>query len=231
MTSPSLQREEEPERRKFDTTVGGGTAVEALVGLGAGILAVLGLAGILPFYMLSIGIIAAGVALFLEGVSVRTAYAKLSESYGVRTRVTDGAEVAGGFGAQSLCGGAAIVLGILALVGVLPGVLLAVGIMALGAGMLLGGPARAELEWSEVELHHSTDRSRRIASQAVHGSVGMLALFGIGAFILGILALALQTGSPSLAGTLLLVGLLAVGATELLSGSAMLGSAAIAAKH
>src|SRR5262245_7755298 len=62
MTSPLLQ-EEETERRRSDAAVRGFSGAEIVAGLGAGVLAVLGLAGILPFYMISIGLIAAGFAL------------------------------------------------------------------------------------------------------------------------------------------------------------------------
>lgn len=217
-----------PERKKLGTIAGGGTAAEAISGLGAGTLGVLGLAGVLPFYMASIGVIAAGAALFIEGISVGGAYAKLVHDYPVeQAGPAEETEVAGGLGAQGLGGAVAIVLGILSLIGILPHVLLAISILVLGAVMLLAGPARAELSYSALEVRHADARSRRLASQAVQATSGVLMLVGIGAVVLGILALV--GAAPTL--VLTLAALVAIGAAELLGGSSMLGRLTIGLRH
>src|ERR1041384_1873560 len=104
----------ERERRRLGLVVSGGTTAEAVAGLGAATLGVLGLAGVLPFYMLTIGIIVAGAALFIEGVSVGGAYAKLHHDVVMNTEADDQVEASTGLSVQVLGGAVAIVLGILA---------------------------------------------------------------------------------------------------------------------
>jgi hypothetical protein len=222
----------ERERKRLGYLVGGGTTAEAIAGVGAATLAILGLAGILPFYMLMIGIIAAGAALFIEGVSVGGAYAKLHNEQVLYTEAEDQLGTSTGLSVQVLGGATAIVLGILGLVGLFPGTLAAIAVIALGAALLLGGPARAELNWSALELRHASNSSRVLATQAVHGASGILALVGLGAVVLGILAL-VATAPPAsaTASTLVLVAVLAIGAAELLGGSSILGRIAVGARH
>lgn len=204
--------------------VGGGTTAEAVAGLAAGTLAILGLAGVLPFYMTTIGVIAAGAALFIEGAAVAGAYAKLS--YDTAVPETQQLEVGGGFGAQGIGGAAAIVLGILSLVGILPQILVPISVMVLGAALLLGGAARPELNFAQLGVRGATPHARYLAHQAIIGTSGVLSLVGIGALVLGILAL---VQGPTL--ELSMVAILAVGAAELLGGSAMLGRLVVARRH
>ena len=71
-----------------------------------------------------------------------------------------------------------------------------------------------------------------VATQAVHTAGGILALVGLGAVVLRILALIPTNGPPgSVSGTLILVAILGVGVAELLGGSAVLGRIAAGARH
>jgi len=215
------------ERRKLETAVGGGTTAETLAGLGAGTLAIIGLAGILPVYMTSVGVIAAGGALFIEGLAVAGAHAKIESEQEAATGRAEELAVGGGFGAQSLGGAAAVVLGILALTGIMPGTLLPVAVMVLGAALLLGGPARAEFRWSALERYGASSRALHVANQAIRGATGLLSIVGIGAIVLGILALT-RTGP---ARVMTLVALLAVASAEVIGGSAMLGRLTAGHRH
>ena len=125
----------------------------------------------------------------------------------------------GGFAMHGVAGAAAIVLGILALLGVLPGVLVAIAVLAMGGAMLFGGPTRAELNLSALEQGGVSSMGRRAATKAVHNSAGLLILVGLASITLGILALVQVPFAP----TLLLVALLALGATLLLGDSLLLG--------
>jgi len=213
-------------RRKLELAVGGGTAAETLTGIAAGTLALLGLFGILPFfYMASIGVIVAGFALFIEGAAIGNAHAKIeSEQVGVRP---EDMMVDSGFSAQSFGGAAAIVLGILSLLRIMPETLLPVAIMVLGAALLLGGPARAGLRWSALDRQDSTGSARYVTNSAVRGASGLLSLVGVGAIVLGILALS-QTGP---AGILTLVALLAVGMAEIIGASTMLSRLTVGSRR
>jgi hypothetical protein len=103
---------------------------------------------------------------------------------------------AGGMSAEFLGGLAGIVLGILALLGVASQSLVSVAVLTFGASFLLSGLARTQFNW--------------LASSA-----GSHVFVGLGAIVLGILAV---IGLDPL--TLVLVGLLSLGAVALFSGSA-----------
>lgn len=221
---PHLEPTPTADQTKLSTAVGGGTTAEAVAGLAAGTLAILGLAGVLPFYMTTIGIIAAGAALFIEGATVAGAYAKLS--YDATIPEAQQLEVGGGFGAQGIGGAAAVVLGILSLVGILPQILVPISAMVLGAALLLGGAARPELNFAQLGVRGGSPHARYLAHQAIIGTSGVLALVGIGALVLGILAL---VQGPTF--ELSLIAILAVGAAELFGGSAMLGRLVVARRH
>lgn len=226
MSRPILQGEVS-ERKKIEGKVASGTTAEMLAGLAAATLAILGLVDIFPHYMVSIGVIAAGAALFIEGLSIGSAYSRM---VGDGDPVSDTArevEVGSGFSAQGLGGAAAIVLGILSLIGMMPENLLPIAVMLLGAALLLGGPARTGLALSILSHHGASLHARHSASQVAAGTAGILSLVGIGALVLGILALADVGEWPELT----LIALLSVGAAEVLGGSAVLGRSAFAMKH
>lgn len=121
-------------------------------------------------------------------------------------------EIAGGMGMEAVAGAAAVVLGILALLGRDPITLLAASAITVGAGLLMAGGSMARLEsrmrW-EVARH-----SERRMEDVVYASSGSELIVGVGAIILGILAL---TGIDPL--TLSLVAVLSIGASLLMSGS------------
>jgi hypothetical protein len=179
------------------------------------VLAIVGLAGGLPFYMRTIATIALGAGLFIEGTSLGAALGGV-----VRQGFIEESAPASGFALQGMAGAAGIVLGILSLIGVLPGVLIPVALITMGGAMAFAGPSRAELNVSALEVGGASDSAKRIAGQAVSSSGSVLTLAGLGALTLGILTLV--TFGPY-APTLLLVALLVLGAALLLSDSMLLG--------
>jgi hypothetical protein len=125
-----------------------------------------------------------------------------------------------------LAGGAGIIFGILALLGIEPGGLTAIALIVFGGALVLGSNA----VWHLYTLKHAAMTSGAaepmagtevLASQMASGSAGIQAIAGIAAVVLGILALA-GTGVDSV--VLILVGLLIVGITIVLSGSAWSGT-------
>lgn len=204
-----------PEKTSIEIAAGGGIA-EAVAAVGALVLAILGLAGIFPGYMMSIACIALGAALLFEGGAIASRYSKLLGE--ITEREADTVEVGGGVAAEALAGVAGIALGILALLGIAPVTLVAVANIIFGAGLLLGSGATSRLN----TIHTSYERGegvQRLAREAVFVSAGGQVLVGLAAIVLGILAL--LDLSPML---LCLVALLGV------SGSVMLAGTAIGAK-
>src|SRR4051794_37486178 len=102
--------------------VAGSSFAEGVVGLGAVILSILGIVGILPLELAAISTILLGAALVLESGAIAVRYYRVHE----RTGLEPPEEVAGGLRAESLAGIGAIVLGVLALIRVDPLVLLPV---------------------------------------------------------------------------------------------------------
>lgn len=145
--------------------------VDAAVGLGGVLLAILGLVNVAPDYMAAIATLAVGAALAFEGAA-----------FEART---------GGSSAEFAAGTAGIVLGILAILGIVPLILMPVAVLVFSAGLLLMAGSSA----------HFGSEGTLVAS-------GSHVLGGIAGVVLGIIAL---TGHMPL--TLSLVALLTLGAT------------------
>ena len=204
---------QEREQRQSAKVVAGGSIIEAIAGLAAVALSIIALAGVLPGYLAAIATIAVGVALLAQGGAVAARWSKLvAETPGYEW--DSRSELGSGMTAEVLGGAAGVVLGILALIGVAPGVLIPVALLAFGGAMLVGTGTTADLGMfrgtsTSPRLDHATREVTVAAS-------GTQMLIGITAIVLGILAL---SGVDSL--ILALVGLLAVGASILFSGSAV----------
>jgi hypothetical protein len=191
-----------------------GTIVEALGGIGAVVLSVLGLAGLARMTMIAIAIIAIGAALLFAGGAMASRYTHLV------SRVSGGrveeAEFGGSVGAEFLTGAAGIVFGVLILLNIAPMILGPIAVITFGGGLLLSTGATSGIN-SLVEAY-PYDRRVRLAREAVQGAAAVQSLVGIGACILGILAL---LGIEPF--TLMLVALLGIGGAILISASAVSG--------
>lgn len=198
----------------------GGSAIEAAAGIAVVILAILGLAGVLPVTLGAIAFIVLGAALVLEGASMMVRYVRFLEE---STRALGGnVDVGGGTSAEFLGGAAAIVLGILALIGLVPTTLIAVAALVMGATVLIGSAANARLNMLSFETFSGfagpMEASRLVARAAVSAAAGAQILVGLAAIVLGIIALA---NGHTL--TLTLVALLCLGCGVMLSGGALCG--------
>jgi hypothetical protein len=191
----------------------GGSTTEAIGGAAAIVLAILGLLGVLPTVLASIASIAIGVGLIVAGGAIAARYERVLAG---PDTATVHREIAGGMGMEAFAGVAALVLGILALLGLSPMTLLAISAIAAGAGLLMASGSMARLEslvrWETV---HDTESRMR---DTIYAASGSEVLIGVGAIVLGILAL---TGHDPL--TLVLVALLSIGASLLVSGSTIAG--------
>lgn len=199
---------------KFLAELSAGTGTEAFGGAAAVVLSILGLAGVEAFYMVAISTIAVGAALLVEGAVLMAKQAEMASEYGAS--LPEKVEVGGGVTAEFLGGGAGIVLGILALVHVFPMTLISVAALVYGATLLLGAGLTAQIR--NFELRPMTEHPvlRETGREATVAASGAQALVALAAVVLGILAL-VQIAPQ----TLTLVAMLVIGASILLSGSAM----------
>jgi hypothetical protein len=184
-----------------------GSGAEAVAGAGAVVLAILGLAGMLPMILASIAVIAAGAAFLFQGAAVAARHRRLALEAGGGE-----IEIEAGMSVEILGGLTGITLGILALIGIATIPLLAISAIVFGGTLLFGSPAiyrasRAEPDAVVLDV---------IARETAAGAAGAQALVGIGAITLGILALVGLVPQ-----TLVLVAVLGIGGAALLSGGAL----------
>lgn len=204
------------ENLNVERAVIGGSSTEAIAGAAALVLAILGLAQIAPRFMIAISAIALGAGLILDGAGITAEYSR------ILTRSGNGAinnvELGGGISTQIGGGVAAVVLGVLALLNLDPTTLMAIATIVLGATLVFSSGEAARLNALKIETSSDHELAKRVARDALTAATGTEVLVGLAAVVLGILAL---VGiDPT---TLILVGMLAVGAAVLLTGGAVVG--------
>jgi hypothetical protein len=194
-----------------------GSAIEAAAGVGVIVLAIIGLSQSNSAFMASIAAIVLGAALLAQGGALAAEYSKLL------SMITGGAigtvELGGGMTVEMLAGGGITVLGILGLLGFAPDVLISSAVIVAGASLVLASSGLQRLNTLKVQAAGLSDLAAKVAEGAVAGAITTQVLASGAAVVLGILALTM-TGH---AGTLMLVGLLVLGASVAVSGAALTG--------
>lgn len=196
-----------------------GSTVEALGGAAGIVLAIIGLASIQPEYMLAIAAIVIGATLVAQSALTASEYSEIFAKTGGGKWIRAGFE--GELGAQAMAGAAAIVLGVLAILGVHAMVLGSVAAIVLGTGFLLGSGVSSRLNAVDLELSGVHEVAKKVARVASSGSIGAQVLVGLAAIILGILGIVGFNTE-----ILVLIALLILGASALLSGAALSGKMA-----
>lgn len=191
-----------------------GSMAEGAAGLGAVVLAILGLAGILPFLLLPISTIAIGAALLFEGGAIAARFSNLLT--GMSRSGAQTTELGGGMTAEFLGGAAGVALGILGLLGVLPAVLIPVAAIVFGGSLIFGSAVTTRLNSLEIASSGGHELAQAAAREAVAAAAGVQVLVGLGGIALGIIALI--GVAPDV---LSLVAMLSIGASVLLSGTAI----------
>jgi hypothetical protein len=137
---------------------GAGLSALFLVGSAGIVLGVLSLVGIVPETLTAVAVIAFGGALLLSSNSVWHLYRAKQASHAIgAARTLSGSEIlagqmaSGSAAVQCLSGIAAIVLGILAVTGIKPEILTLVGLLVLGATVLLTGTTLSGAAMSFME--------------------------------------------------------------------------------
>jgi hypothetical protein len=179
---------------------------EAIGGIAAVILAVIGLAGILPNLLASIVTIVIGAGILVEGWAIGSSCRQLSPA---GTAPGQDRGLSGTLTAEFLGGIAGIVLGILALFRMVPDTLLAVALLVFGATLLLSSLAASQAFWRSNSVTSGSTQSWWAGATPTAHSGQMLV--GLGAVVLGILAVIGLTPM-----TLILVGQLSLAAVMLL---------------
>jgi hypothetical protein len=206
-----------PTREVRSLEVGGASSLgEALGAVGVIVLGILGLAGVMPVAMMTVGTIVLGAAILLQAGAIGARYRRLlQDATGTEGRTVH-AEVTGGMSANVLAGITGVVLGILAMLRVLhSATLCSIALIAYGSAMLLGSAAVARFR-SVTSGPGISDTTRRFLDDALAFSASSEVLLGTAAVVMGILAL---LGISSV--TLVLVGLLALGFGALAGGSSL----------
>lgn len=204
--------------RKTAKVVAGGSGIGALCGLGAIVLTILGLIGLMPVVLLSIAVIVAGVALVFEGGAIMARHQDLQAAAAAEAGHAGEVEVEMGMCAEYVGGITGIVLGILALLHVATLTLLPIAAIVFGATLLLGSGTDYRLNELPVP-EHDNEYGHHTHHRAASGTAGADVLIGLGGLTLGILALV--GVAHGAAPVLSLVALLAIGVAELISGSAL----------
>lgn len=194
-----------------------GLVGETVAALATIVVTILGLAHVVPEYLVAIATIIFGATLLLHGSAMIGEYARLS----VRPGTATASAVAvgdGGLSAIFLAGTAGVVLGILALLGISTDELTAIAVIAFGAALILSSSSAIRVHLLRLSLTTPDEKAQRIASDALtseilSSSAGIFGLVGLSAIVLGILALA---GFSPVA--LVLIALLALGSVTALNG-------------
>ncbi|MDD5711847.1 MAG: hypothetical protein PHY31_03710 [Smithellaceae bacterium] len=186
-----------------------------IFGIAAVVLSIIGLTNVFPQYLLPIAAIAVGASMLFEGSSIATRLGALMEVIGGDSRFRMD-EIGIGMTSLFLGGIAGIVLGILALLGMVPQILVASSIIVFGVALVFSSGLIARLNDLEIECRSVSEAYRSITREAVSASASIQFVIGLGAAVLGILAV---TGfTPQI---LSLVAVLAVGFSIFADGTAL----------
>jgi hypothetical protein len=200
----------------------GGLALESIAGLAVVVLAVLALIGVLPMLLTTVGGIVFGIAMLVGGIAIAGAWARLT-SAALRGN-GDTMRAGGGAGVEMIVGLAAIALGVLALLGVSPAILVPALIITGGAGLLLSAGTPQQLNDLRLISAGHDAHTRHVVHESVKGGAVAQALGGIGAVVLGILALVAAHPAPGDGfGSLAEVGMLVLGLSVAIAGGALTG--------
>lgn len=189
-----------------------GFSADAATSAAAVVVAILGLASVVPTYMLPVATILLGAALLVKGTSVASRFQQLVHETGGKE---PGMELGGGMSAELMAGAAGIVLGILALINIAPVTLTAIAAIAFGGALLFGGGETYRLSQLHWPRQQWDERSLHTARVTAESAAGGESLVGIAAVVLGILAL---TGINPV--VLVFVAMLCLGGAELVSSCA-----------
>lgn len=191
------------EERKPIKVITRGTAVEGIIGLGAAVLAILGLARLYAETLLPVAVVVLGIAVIIEGRMVigrfSTVMQTLGEAQGGRTTTS-------GMSIEVLGGIAGVTLGLLAMMGLNPMMLCSAAVIVYGAAVIFSISSIAMVNSVMAGGYSKNPIVRGMEASIAATASDVRMLVGMGTLTLGILS---AIGVHPL--TLSLVGVLAVG--------------------
>lgn len=207
-----------------------GGLADAIGGIATIVLAIIALTGEHPEVILSVAVIVFGASLLVQGGTMLSEYAGVIFPAGSATASSEQYGV-GSLSTLFLVGVAGIVLGILALLGLQTAILTAAAVIAFGAALLLSSNSVRNLYMLQSSASRSaaaragseltgTPRAgtELLAGEMASGSAGIQMLAGLAAIVLGILSVVGINQN-----VLMLAALIVLGATVILTGSALSG--------
>lgn len=210
--------------RTPETTAAFGGMMDAIGGIATAVLAIIALAGWRPELLAGVATIVFGAALLIQGGTLLSEYSQVVTPGGVLQTASD-AFSGDGLAAMFPVGIAGIVLGILALLGIASYTLTAVSAIAFGAALMLSAQSVRRLYRMQAELRRASlspySVREFLAGEMAAGSAGIQFAAGLGALVLGILAVVMAAAMRS--ELLTIVALLIVGLTNIISGSTLSG--------
>jgi hypothetical protein len=176
-----------PDEERASKAIVTGRSAE-VIGAGAGVvLSILALLGILTPLFASIALIVLGVALFFESAAVASNVRVISkETVSNRSQAV---ELVGGLSLAMIGAIAVVTLGILTLLGILPSVLLPVGVITVGAAAIFSGLEKERVGHFLASEFTAEKEGRSIVKYASMAPAGLELSGGVATVILGILAL------------------------------------------
>ncbi len=191
-----------------------GSLAEGLAGGAAVALSIIGLAGIYPTMLMAIAATAIGASLLFEGGAVAARYSALLSEVSHGKFQTS--EMGVGITSEFLGGVAGATLGILAILGIAPMVLVPVAILTFGATFIFSSGITSRLNALEIAQRPENPEFGEIVREAVNAAAVVQVMIGMVAIVLGILAL-IHVAPVALS----LVGTLLVGAAGFIDGTAI----------
>jgi hypothetical protein len=186
-----------------------GPMTEGAAGIAVIVLTILGLAAVSPNILTSVATIVIGVGLFIEAANTGIEYQRVT-GQAMQAGAVQTAQMGADVSVEVLAGVAGVVLGVLALIGA-GGVmhLLPAALIAFGGAMLLAGFSATSVGMVSG-MNPATGAPAVSMQSELAPARGLQVLAGITAIVLGILAYTVAAG-----GTLLIVGMLVIGAALL----------------
>ncbi|MCE5325674.1 MAG: hypothetical protein LLG01_04610 [Planctomycetaceae bacterium] len=179
-------------------------------------MSIIGLAGLYPSLLLAIAGLALAGAFLFEGGAIAGRYARIVALLGGSAETLTAA--GGGMSVEFLAGVGGAILGILSLLNIVPLVLMPVSVLLFGCALAIGAGAADRVRvLATPESERVNAPLHELESLAMGGATGVRLLLGLGAIVLGILAL-VGVGNPT---TICLAALLGLGTAITLSGTAM----------
>ncbi|MGH7996375.1 MAG: hypothetical protein ACREFX_08495 [Opitutaceae bacterium] len=185
-TTSDLPVQAVPQERTLKATAGV-SITEAVGGLGTIVLAILAIAGVLQRFLGPIAVIAVGGSLFVEGGAIGSRYMNRLRAIGGEHIRPD--ELGLGMTAEFLAGAAGVVLGILALAGIATISLISTAVLVFGAALLLGSATTSRMTVAAAAPGEADTALQHVLNELTVASSGSQVLLGLGAAVLGILAL------------------------------------------